>query len=298
MNYALGIDIGGTNVKAIRVTPEGETLEKFSFPTKDGAKPGFITAVPEFVKSEEAKHGQALAVGVSSPGLAAKDYRTIINMTGRMEAVVGHDWGKALGRTDLVPVLNDAHAALMGEVWLGAARGAIDAVLLTLGTGVGGAILSEGKLLRGHLGRGGHLGHITVDLDGEPDIVNTPGSIELFIGEASLASRTTKFKSTRDLVDAAVKGDKDAERLWDRSMKALAAHIVSVCNAVDPEVVILGGGMIAAGDALFAPLKKYMDKFEWRPTNTPQRMVAATLGDYSGAYGCAYMALKQNGKMT
>jgi glucokinase len=299
MNYALGIDIGGTNVKAVRVSADGQTLEKYSFPTKDGGQPGFITAVPEFVKTEEAKHGKALSVGVSSPGLAAKDYRTIINMEGRMKAVVGHDWGKALGRTDLVPVLNDAHAALMGEVWLGAAKGAQDAVLLTLGTGVGGAILSEGRLLRGHLGRGGHLGHMSLDIDGPLDIVNTPGSIELMIGEAALSSRTGKYPTTRDLVDAAKAGDKEAEALWDRSIKALAAHIVSVCNAVDPETVIIGGGMIGAGDALFKPLQKYMDQFEWRPIpGVKQKVVVATLGDYSGAYGCAYMALKQNGQIT
>jgi glucokinase len=298
MTYALGIDIGGTNVKAVRVAPDGTLLEQHSFPTQDGAQPGFITAVPEFVKQEEAKHGPAAAIGISSPGLAARDQRSIVWMMGRMQAVMGLDWTKHLGRTDLVPVLNDAKAALLGEVWLGAARGATDAVLLTLGTGVGGAIICDGKLLHGHLGRAGHLGHMTVQLDGEPDIVNTPGSIELFVGDSTIDQRTGgRFPSTKDLVDAAVKADAQAHQVWDRSMKALAAAIVSIANAVDPETVILGGGIIAAGDALLAPLHKYLDQFEWRPTGEKLKIVFAALGDHAGAYGCAYEALKQNGKL-
>jgi glucokinase len=296
MTYALGIDIGGTNVKAVRVSPAGETLEKYSFPTEDGAQPGFIAAVPAFVKEQEQQHGPAMAIGVSSPGLASRDQRTITWMMGRMQAVMGLDWTDHLRRDALVPVLNDAQAALLGEVWLGAARGARDAVLLTLGTGVGGAILCDGHLLRGHIGRAGHLGHLTVHLDVERDIVNSPGSIELFIGDATIEARTGgRFSSTRDLVDAAVKGDTQAQQVWDRSIKALAAALTSIVNAVDPATVILGGGMIAAGDALLAPLAKYMDQFEWRPTGRGVEVVLATLGDHAGAYGCAYEALRLAG---
>src|SRR5206468_1632362 len=104
-------------------------------------------------------------IGLCAPGLAARDERSIAWMQGRMAAIQRVDWTALLASPTPVPVLNDAHAALVGEAWLGAARGARDVVLLTLGTGIGGAILADGKLLRGHIGRAGHLGHVTVNAD-------------------------------------------------------------------------------------------------------------------------------------
>ena len=183
-----------------------------------------------------------------------------------------------------VPVLNDAHAALLGEVWKGAARGATNAILLTLGTGVGGAAMVDGRLLRGHLGRAGHLGHVSVDFEGAPDSVKTPGSIEGEIGNKNIVERSGgRFRTTLELVDAHLAGDADATRLWMRSTKALAAAIASLVNVLDPEVVIVGGGIARAGGALFGPVRAGLDRFEWRPGGARVRVVPASRSSWAGS---------------
>jgi glucokinase len=257
-----------------------------------------MDGVKACVATLEKELGPAGSIGVASPGLVARDGRSIAWMMGRLESVMGVDWTELLQRDKRVPVLNDAHAALLGEVWLGAARGARDTVMLTLGTGVGGAILCDGRLLKGHLGRAGHLGHLSMDPDGVKDIVNTPGSLEDAIGECTLARRTNgQYQSTKALVEAHRTGDAAAGRIWLRSVKTLAAGMASIANAVDPEVFILGGGIAGAGDALMTPLQKYLDEFEWRPTGQAVRVVLATLGDESGALGAAWNGMRDRSEV-
>ena len=195
-------------------------------------------------------------------------------------------------RSHPVPVLNDAQAALLGEVWLGAARGAANAMLLTLGTGVGGALMVDGRLLRGHLGRAGHLGHVSLNPDGAPDIANTPGSLEEAIGNCTISARSNgRFSSTHELLAACQANNPEATKIWSQSIRALAAAIASLINVADPEVVILGGGIARAGKALLDPLQRELDRFEWRPHGRKVRVVIAELGEYAGAIGAAKNAL-------
>ena len=131
-----------------------------------------------------------------------------------METVQGLDWTESLNSKRLIPVVNDAHAALLGEVWQGAAKGALDVVMLTLGTGVGGAVIVDGNLLKGHLGRAGHLGHISLDALGELAIVNTPGSLEDAVGNCTILKRLEgRFSDTQTLVEAANNGEIFAQEL-------------------------------------------------------------------------------------
>jgi glucokinase len=210
-------------------------------------------------------------------------------MPGRLQGLENLDWSNYLKAP--VRVLNDAHAALLGEAWLGAVAGKRNVFLLTLGTGVGGAILSDGQLLRGTIGRAGHLGHITMNPGGAPDIVNTPGSMEDAIGNSTVVARSDgKFASTRDLVTAHQNGNAFASRVWLDSVRALAAGIASLINVLDPEAVVLGGGIVAAGDALLVPLRSFLDEMEWRPGGHQVPIVPAILGDYAGALGAAFYA--------
>ena len=205
--YAIGIDIGATRTKAVAVSHTGELLDSKYAPDRRCRAGVEIFGAGVGGGIRGGGWAQAAMIGVR-PGLARRDHRAIAWMRGRLDGVEGYDWTAALGRRRLVPVLNDAHAALLGEAWLGAARGQRDAVLLTLGTGVGGAILCDGRLLEGHLGRAGHLGHVSLDPNGPLDIVKTPGSLEDLIGEHSLAGRTCgRFSSTLDLVAAYRGGD-------------------------------------------------------------------------------------------
>jgi glucokinase len=214
-------------------------------------------------------------------------------MQGRLGEVQGLNWTEFLGRSTRVPVVNDAQAALLGEVWQGAARGSRNVMLLTLGTGVGGALMVDGRLLRGAVGRAGHLGHVSLEPDGPGDIVNTPGSLEDMIGNCTVERRTGgRFKSTHDLIAAHLAGDADASRVWLRSVHALAVAVASLINVADPEVVIIGGGIARAGPALFDPLNAGLDRFEWRPHGRRARVVPAALGEYAGAIGAAWNGIQ------
>jgi len=293
--YAIGVDVGGTNVKAVAVSTDGTILETRDAPTQDDAAATWKVTTRDLIRAMEAKQGHVADwVGVACPGIVGSDARSVWWMLGKMEATMGFEWAPWLGRDKVVPVYNDAQAALLGEIACGAAKGSRNAVLLTLGTGVGGAILCDGRLLRGHLGRAGHLGHMSVDYDGPADLARTPGAIEYHIGNYSVAQRTEgRFKTTRDLVEAYKTGDASASEIWLKSVKALAAHIVSVVNSVDPEVVIVGGGIALSGEALFKPLADFMDQIEWRPHDRRVRIVPAALGSESGALGAAHGAMNR-----
>jgi glucokinase len=293
MKYALGIDLGGTNVKALAVTPAGRVLAENSVPTADTGKRHWIANVEAAIEPIRHALGAAPAwIGVAAPGLVARDQRSISYMPGRLAGLAGCNWQKLLRVRHPVPVLNDGHAALLGEVWLGAARNAKNALLLTLGTGVGGAALVDGRLLRGHLGRAGHLGHISLDPDGVSDIVRTPGSLEDAIGECTVKARSRgRFASTQELVVASDRNERAARAIWLKSIHALAAALASLINAFDPEVIVIGGGIAKAGPSLFDPLNERLGRIEWRPGGARVRICPAKLASRAGAFGAAWYGM-------
>lgn len=289
MSYAIGIDLGGTNIKAVAVTEDGEVLAQANAPTPaaDGADAVALNVARELASLEAEVGGRANAVGMAAPGMVARDGRSMASISGHLECIEGFDWADYLtGRAPAL--LNDANAALLGEVWRGAAAGAGDAVLLTLGTGVGGAVLTGGRLLRGHLGRAGHLGHMCLDVDAPRDSLGIPGTLEEAIGNRTLPQRSEgRFESTERLVAAHLAGDVEAARVWLRSVFHLACAVTNIINAFDPETVIIGGGVARARSALFDPLAEYLDGMEWRPGGHRVRIVPAALGDIAGALGAA-----------
>ena len=294
--YVIGLDIGGTAVKAACVeAPSGRTLSADIVRTFASAE-DWPNRVRERVAELEAVYkSRAAAIAIAAPGIAAPDERSIWWMQNRLAEVQGLDWTEFLGRSAVVPVLNDAHAALLGEWWKGPHHECRNLLMLTLGTGVGGAAVVDGRLLRGHLGRAGHLGHISLDPNGECDIVNTPGSLEEAIGECSLRRRTNgRFNFTIEML-ARVQSheDDEARAVWDQSIRALAAGMASLINVLDPEVIIIGGGIAVAGPLLFQPLQAELDKFEWRPHGRAVRIEPAVCSEYAGAYGAARRAMEQ-----
>ena len=293
MSYRVGIDLGGTQIKAAAFSPDGALLHRETHPTRDGDRvggvPAWAEAIGRLVAAWSGRFGApAERIGLAAPGLPAPDGRSILSMPLRMSGLEGFDWGAFLGRSDGVPIINDAHAALLGEAWQGAARGRAHAVLLTLGTGVGGAVLADGRLQRGAIGRAGHLGHISLDTHGPVGILRTPGAVEELVGECSLPARTGgRFHTTRALLEAAAGGEAGAAAVWAASIRALACAIASCINVLDPEVVILGGGITEAGDRLWQPLEREMDEIEWRPGGHRVPIVRAELGGWAGTYGAA-----------
>ena len=290
MSYSIGVDLGGTNIKIVVISNDGTVLEYLTCDTAD-AEGSWAQTIKHNVDQIQKQRGEsACHIGLAAPGLAARDGRSIAYMQGRLAGLQGFVWQDFLKSP--VVVLNDAHAALLGEVWQGAAKGYRNAILLTLGTGVGGAVLVDGRLIKGQIGRAGHLGHVTVYSDGSPDIVNTPGSLEQMIGNYNVAERSGgRFTSTRLLVEAHLRGESEATTIWLRSVHHLAAAIASFINAFDPEIVIIGGGIAQAGTALFDPLGKELDRFEWRPQGHQVQVIPAALGEKAGAIGAAYYAI-------
>ena len=291
MDALIGLDVGGSHIKALALTLEGEILFEKSVPTRDDGSKSWMDRARDLFQQIRKLYPDDITAGVAAPGLAAFDGSSIAWMPRRLAGLERLNWQEWLGLRNHVPVFNDAQAALLGEVWLGAAKGAKNVVLLTLGTGVGGAAIVDGGLLRGHLGRAGHLGHISLNPDGTPDIVNTPGSLEDAIGEHTLAKRSNgQFTTTRELVEAFRNGSKEASAIWLKSIRALAAAIAGLLNVLDPEIIIIGGGIADADDALFGPLQAALDEFEWRPGGARVRFQKAALGPNAGAFGAAFGA--------
>lgn len=313
MRYAIGIDQGGTERKTVAVNEQGKILRRDVVARDEQASAFLETAVAisrSSVGAEPAtehswqndvretlahyeltQYAPACAIGVAAPGLVARDGRSIASLPGRLPGMEGLDWTTFLGRDKIVPVLNDAHAALLGEAWLGAAAPFRHAILLTLGTGVGGAILADGRVLRGAIGRAGHFGHVSIEDSSERSIAGAPGALELAIGNCSIAERSAgRYPSTLALIEAHRAGELAATEIWTKSVRALGRALVGFINILDPEAIIIGGGIARAADDLFGLLAEELDKFEWRPGGHRVQILPAALGEWAGALGAAKAA--------
>jgi len=235
---------------------------------------------------------EKINIGLSAPGLPNENNTAIAFMPGRMQGLENFRWNDFLQQSTYV--LNDAVAALIGEAKFGAARNKKNVVLLTLGTGVGGAILIDGKPYQGAFNKAGHIGHMSVNEEGDPDVTGMPGSLEECIGNCTVEKRSKgKFTSTHELLKAYKSGDEFAKEVWLKSVRRLAIGLASVSNILSPEVIILGGGITQAGNDLFDPLQEYMSGFEWRPGGNKVEIVKAVYGDLAGAIGAASYAMNK-----
>ena len=299
-NYAIGIDLGGTNIKGVIIDSQGNILEKERMETADesaGSSSGenWKRTIAEMVAHLKSRLAiSKLPIGLSAPGLTNKEHSAISFMPGRLQGLEGFHWGRFL-KVEELPVLNDAHAALLAESRLGAGKDIQNLVLLTLGTGIGGGLLINGQLHQGFLQRAGHLGHISLHAHSTiPGITNIPGSLENAVGNATLKQRSFgRFETSKALVEAYEKGDHFAAFIWLQTVKDLAIGICSIGNAISPEAVILSGGITKAGKNLLRPLEAFMEVFEWRPGGECVPVKIARFGQFAGAIGAAIYALQQ-----
>lgn len=266
---AIGVDIGGTAIKAAIVEARGDLLETFH-----GPSPRTASAVRDFVHSvlKRAPH-PVRGVGIGCKGIIDATSSRVKSLPGDLHFLEGELLSEVVAANEL-PVWadNDARAALIAEVLWGAARGRRNVVMLTLGTGVGGAVLVDGSMLRGAAGAGGHLGHVTLDPRGELCICGNYGCLETRFSSRAIESaywahlhRAAPAKLTADgtgrqpdteaILRAAAAGDECARYVVDRALEHLGAAMVSFLHTFDPEIFILGGQIAAAGPALIAPIK-------------------------------------------
>lgn len=295
-DYAIGIDLGGTRIKAVAIDEFGKIIHEHYQDTNDGNDTLWKNAVKNAVKIIQDKIKKSKSViGISAPGLPNSENSAIGYMPGRLQGIENFVWTDFLNTKTFV--LNDAIAAMLAEARFGAAKNKKHVAMLTLGTGVGGAILIDGKPYQGAFNKAGHLGHMVIDSDNEQDIIGMPGSLEDAIGNCTIKRRTSgKFTSTAELIRAYRNGDKFASEVWKTSVKKLAIGLASLTNIISPEIIILGGGITEAGKDLFTPLNEFMADYEWRTGGNKTKIVQAKLGDLAGAVGAACFA-KENSEL-
>jgi glucokinase len=293
MKFAIGIDLGGTRIKGTAIDTDGNILHRLYTPTFDGDGAVWKHAVADTVNDLLAKiNGRDSVVGISAPGLPSHDHTAIVYMPGRMQGLENFLWEEFLQRPTYV--LNDAVAALIAETTSGAAKNKKHVVMLTLGTGVGGAIMIDGKPYLGAFNKAGHIGHMVINDEKDRDVTGMPGSLEECIGNCTVEKRSKgRFTSTHDLLTAYNKGDALAGEVWLRSVKQLAIGIASLTNILSPETIVLGGGIVEAGDVLFEPLSEYVEEFEWRTGGNKVEIVKAVYGDLAGTIGAASFAMNK-----
>ena len=289
---AIGVDLGGTRIKTVAVDGKGGLLYQEYTPTNDGYENWKQTIQSSI---EQARNNLGLnnyVVGISAPGIPDVRNSIIEFMPGRLQGLENFNWSSYLDKTTWV--LNDAVAALMAEATLGSAREKKNVVMLTLGTGVGGAILIDGKPYQGNFQKAGHIGHISLNCEDNVDITGMPGSLEDAIGNCTIQKRSMgKYKDTHSLLEAYRKGDHFAKWVWLTSVRKLAIAIASISNMISPECVILGGGITEAGDDLVGPLESFLSVYEWRPGGNKVEVIKAQFNDMAGANGAAYFASVQ-----
>jgi len=291
MQVAIGIDLGGTNVKGILLNQKGEILHQHYIATNDDLDGKWRENVMEMVAHLRSVYNETIAViGLSCPGLANKQNKSISFMPGRLQGLENFDWEASFGTTTFV--INDAHAALLAEAKFGEIKGFQNAVLLTLGTGVGGAILINGELYQGQNQMAGHFGHISISPnDDELSVVGVPGSLEYALGNYSVRRRSLgRFQSTKELLKAYEENDFFARWLWLDMARKLSLTITSIANSLSPEIVVLAGGITQAGELLMKPLNEFLNLYSHWPPDKTTLVKLARFSNLSGAIGAAAFA--------
>jgi glucokinase len=295
--HAIGVDVGGTKILAGVVTEDGEVLRRHERETPHDAQDSVVreleAAVAELIDDDVS----ALGFGVPSPidltrglvvecvNLPLKDFELVDHMRSRFGVAVGLD--------------NDANAAGIGEWRAGAGRGVDDLVMLTLGTGLGGGVISGGKPFRGRNGLGAELGHVVIVHDGRPcqGACHGHGHLEPYVtGLAATAAAQDAFGPAADahrLVRLANEGDETARRIITEIGRYLGSGMGSFVNIFGPKLIVIGGGFgVAAWEYLIPPAEEVMRREALRPMGDDVRVVPAELGTEAGLIGAAFVAFE------
>jgi glucokinase len=290
----IGIDVGGTKILAGLVDREGTVAAHREYATPRDSEAELLDALEAAVR--ELRDQTVVAVGFGIPSRI--DQRAGIAIGSVNVPLVEVPFRDVMRERLGLPVAidNDANAAAIAEWKAGAARGASDVVMLTLGTGVGGGLILGGKPYRGSIGAGGEIGHIVIVHDGAPCSCGGRGHLESYVsGKAADAVAREAFGPAADahrLVRLANEGDALAVELLTEIGRKLGSGIASLINTFDPELVVIGGGFAAAGDLLLAPARDVMEREALKPMRDEVRVVRAELGTSAGMIGAAMVAFE------
>ena len=299
MKYGFGIDLGGTTVKIAYFDETGEMLQKWEIPTvtTDGGKhilPHIAASIRDFIRAYQINETMILGMGIGVPGPV--DGKGVVNKC------VNLGWGvfnivEELSALTGFPVKagNDANVAALGEYWKGGGRGYDNMVFATLGTGVGGGIVIEGKLLHGAHGSGAEIGHMVLNRN-ETAVCGCGkrGCVEQYCSATGIVRlaglKGMKDVTCKDIFDAAKAGDKVALEVMDEYYEYLGEFLGSLCSVINPEAVVLGGGVSKAGEMLLTGVEPYFHKYVFHAASNV-KFALASLGNDAGAYGAFKLAL-------
>ena len=308
--YGFGVDVGGTTIKMGFFQTDGKLLDKWEI--KTNTENGGVAILPDIAKGIDEKLAQesiskddVQGVGVGVPGPVSGDgvVNRCVNL-GWGTVNVAEELGALTGLT--VKVGNDANVAALGELWQGGAKGCKDAVMVTLGTGVGGGVIVDGKIVAGFHGAGGEIGHITVNPD-EEDSCNCGqhGCLEQYASatgivrmakkklvacDAETTLRDFEPLTAKDIFDEAKNGDAVAKELVNELGYMLGSALSNLACVVNPETIVIGGGVSKAGAILINTVQEHFKAnafYALKETN----FALATLGNDAGMYGCMAMLL-------
>ena len=309
--YCFGIDVGGTTVKCGLFLTDGTLVEKWEIPTRienNGSEilPDVAQTIKDKIQERGLTKDNIDGVGIGIPGP--------VNDKGEVPMAVNLHWGFKAVASELsfltgLPAKagNDANIAALGEAWKGAAEGAKNVVLVTLGTGVGGGIIVDGKIVSGHHGAGGEVGHANVN-HSEIEACNcgNHGCLEQYASATGIVRvanqvleesqedstlRHCRNLSAKAVLDAYKAGDKLAVHTMEKVGDVLGGALAIFACVVDPETIVVGGGVSKAGKALIDCITKYYKKYAF-PSCKSTPIVCASLGNDAGIYGAARMVIK------
>lgn len=310
MRYGFGIDLGGTTVKMSCFAENGTCLHKWEIPTvtADGGSrilPDIADAVKNHMKEHDIAREQVLGMGIGVPGPVTAD--------GVVNKCVNLGWGvfnieKTLEELTGFPVKagNDATVAALGEYRFGGGQGANSMVLVTLGTGVGGGIVLDGKILSGAHGAAGEIGHVVVNREEtEPCTCGKYGCAEQYCSATGIVRMAKKYLAEneipsvlrkenltcKDVFDA--KDDAAAKEILEQVYAYLAELIANICNVMNPQKVVIGGGVSKAGNTLLEGIQRHFGKYVFHAASGVEFSLA-TLGNDAGIYGA--FALMEKGE--
>ena len=300
--YCVGVDVGGTTVKLGLFQTNGRLIFKWEIPTRKEDSGKYIledvsVAVREVLRERQIHLEQVVGVGLGVPGPVLPD--------GRVERCVNLGWHNVNPQSQLSGLLdnilvksgNDANVAALGEMWQGGGMGFTDIIMVTLGTGVGGGVIIDEKIVTGKHGLGGEIGHIHIrDEETEKCNCGGIGCVEQ-IGSATGIAREARRKmaasdepSSMDVLDEAKKGDKMALEVVETVGRYLGMALAQLAMTVDPQMFVIGGGVSKAGQFLIDVITKYYNYYT--PISENKAVIGlAKLGNDAGIYGAARLVL-------
>ena len=295
--YSIGLDLGGTNLRAAAIDREGKMLHLVTGHTqysegRDALMGDMVDAIAN-IRDRQGAGGLA-GIGVVVPGFISLEEGVVRNCN-NIPALENFPIREQLSQSLNTQVIleNDANAAALGEQWIGAGRGVRDLVLLTLGTGIGGGIVCDGKMVRGFMGMAGELGHITVVPNGLPCGCGNRGCLEKHASATAITAMARLLGygdvTAKQVFERAAAGDERAREIFIAMGEALGLALAMLVNAFNAELYLLSGGVIGAWE-FFAPAmlaEARRRSFAFRTTHT--RVEKAQLGGQAGLFGAAYL---------